>query len=175
MDLRSIVQHFLWVSSIYFYVFKALAVPLFHTLSMKLESLFWADFSGDSDHLCVGGEETDSWWGSLGRFPLSQSGCEASYATTPCKGRPKSKAPPNAAHKCSFFSLLLEDAPLRSFAASHTPNFFAHPKKKKEREKIATSRGVDRHFRRPGKTAKAESFEGCRSWTETQQLRTSSH
>ena len=51
---------------------------------------------------------------------------------------PKPKAPPNAAHKCSFFSLFLEDAPLRSFVASHIPRFFAHPKKKKEREKMAT-------------------------------------
>ena len=46
----------------------------------------------------------------------------------------------------SFFYLFLEDAPLRSFVASHIPRFFAHPKKKKEREKMATSRGVDHHF-----------------------------
>ena len=51
----------------------------------------------------------------------------------------------------SFFSLFLEDAPLRSFVASHIPRFFAHLKKKKEREKMATSRGVDRHFRGPGR------------------------
>ena len=53
--------------------------------------------------------------------------------------------------RCSFFSLFLEDAPLRSFVASHIPRFFARPKKKKEREKMATSRGVDRHFRGPGR------------------------
>ena len=41
----------------------------------------------------------------------------------------------------------LQDAPLRSFAASHIPRFFAHPKKRKEREKMATSRDVDPHFR----------------------------
>ena len=46
---------------------------------------------------------------------------------------------------------LTEDAPLRSFTASHIPRFFACPKKKKEREKMATSRGVDRHFRGPGR------------------------
>ena len=44
----------------------------------------------------------------------------------------------------------LEDAPLRSFLASHIPKFFsifAHLKKKKEREKMATSHGVDQRFR----------------------------
>ena len=56
------------------------------------------------------------------------------------------KAPPDAAHRCSFFSLILEDATLPSFVASHIPRFFAHPKKKKEREKMATS------------------LEGCRPW-----------
>ena len=52
-------------------------------------SLFWVDFSNfltdcwliavDSDHLCAGGGETDSWLrsgGSPGHFPLSQSGCD---------------------------------------------------------------------------------------------------
>ena len=47
--------------------------------------------------------------------------------------------------RCSFFSLFL-----RSFVASHIPRFLACPKKKKEREKMATSSGVDRHFRGPG-------------------------
>ena len=51
----------------------------------------------------------------------------------------------------SVFSLFLEDALLRSFMASHIPRFSAHPKKKKERQKMATSRGVDRHFRGPGR------------------------
>ena len=50
--------------------------------------------------------------------------------------------------RCSFFSLFLEDAPLRSFVASHIPRFFVLPKKKKEREKMASSRGVDRHRNR---------------------------
>ena len=68
---------------------------------------------------------------------------------TPHEGRPNS--PPDAAHKCSFFSLFLEDAPLRCFVASDIPRFFAHLKKKKEREKMATSRDVDRHFRGPGR------------------------
>ena len=52
--------------------------------------------------------------------------------------------------RCSFFSLFLEDASLRSFVASHIPRFFVRLKKKKEREKMATSRAVDRHFRGPG-------------------------
>ena len=51
----------------------------------------------------------------------------------------------------SFFSLFLEDAPLRSFTASHIPRFFVCPKKKKEREKMATSRDIDRHFCGPGR------------------------
>ena len=56
-----------------------------------------------------------------------------------------------ASSRCSFFFLFLEDEPLRSFMASHIPRFLAHPKKKKERAKMATSRGVDRHFRGPGR------------------------
>ena len=47
--------------------------------------------------------------------------------------------------KCSFFSLFLEDAPLLSIVASHIPRFFARPKKKKERKKMATLRGADCH------------------------------
>ena len=47
--------------------------------------------------------------------------------------------------RCFFFSLFLKDALLRSFVASHVPRFFACPKNKKEREKMATSRGVMRH------------------------------
>ena len=49
----------------------------------------------------------------------------------------------------AFFSLFLEDAPLLSFVASHIPRFFAAHKRIKK-EKMATSCGVDRHFRRPG-------------------------
>ena len=66
--------------------------------------------------------------------------------TAPREGCPSSKAPPNAAHEGSFFSLFLEDAQLLSFMASHIPRFFVLPKKKKEREKMATSHGVDHHF-----------------------------
>ena len=72
---------------------------------------------------------------------------EAKYATKLHEGCPNSKTPTNAA----FFSLFLEDAPLLSFVASHIPRFFVRPKKKKEREKMGTSRGVDRHFRGPGR------------------------
>ena len=46
--------------------------------------------------------------------------------------------------RCSVFSLFLEDAPLRSFVASHIPRFFACPKKKKKREKMVTLRGFGR-------------------------------
>ena len=53
--------------------------------------------------------------------------------------------------KCSFFSLFLEDAPLLSSVASQIPRFFLRPKKNKEREKMATSRAVVRHFRGPGR------------------------
>ena len=51
--------------------------------------------------------------------------------------------------RCSFFSLFLEDELLRSFVASHIPRFFGRPKNKKEREKMATSCGVDRHCCEP--------------------------
>ena len=53
----------------------------------------------------------------------------------------------SAAHKCSFFSLFLQDAPVLSFLASHIQRFFfACPVNKKEREKMATSCGVERLF-----------------------------
>ena len=48
-------------------------------------------------------------------------------------------------------SCFWKDAPLRSFGASHIPRSFAQPKKKKEREKMATSRAVDHHFRGSGR------------------------
>ena len=55
----------------------------------------------------------------------------------------------------------------------HIPRFFVHPKKKKEREKMATSHGVDRHFRGPGRQKSwCKSFEGCRPWIETQETLT---
>ena len=63
---------------------------------------------------------------------------KANYVTTLLEGCSNLKALPNVA----FISLFLKDAPLLSFVASHIPRFFAHPKKKKEREKTATSCGV---------------------------------
>ena len=51
--------------------------------------------------------------------------------------------------RCSFCSLFLEDARLRSFVASYIQRSFVRPKKTIEREKMATSRGVDCHFRGP--------------------------
>ena len=71
---------------------------------------------------------------------------KANYVTTPCETLFQFKG----SSRCSFFSLFLEDAPLRSFVASHIPKFFVCPKRKKEREKMATLRGVDRHCRGPG-------------------------
>ena len=58
--------------------------------------------------------------------------------------------------RCSFVSLFLEDAPLRSFVTSHIPRFFVRPKMKKERKKerqkfLLTSCAVDRHFHGPGR------------------------
>ena len=47
------------------------------------------------------------------------------------------------ANAVPIFPSFLENAPLLSFLASHIPRFIACPKKKKEREKMATSRGVD--------------------------------
>ena len=76
----------------------------------------------------------------------SEEHLKTNYVTTPREGCPDQKAP-NAAHECSFCSLFLEDASLRSFMASNIPRVFSRPKKKKEREKMATSRGVDRHIR----------------------------
>ena len=75
---------------------------------------------------------------------------KAKYVTTACEGCPNPKAPPNIAHKFSFFSLFLEDAQLLSVVASCIPRFFACWKKKNDREKMATSRGVERPFRGPG-------------------------
>ena len=49
--------------------------------------------------------------------------------------------------RCSFFFPLFGGC---IAATQHIPRFFARPKKKKEREKMATLRGVDRHFRGPG-------------------------
>ena len=132
------------------------------------------------------------------KLALNSGHLKANYATMPCKGCPNSKAPPNAAHKCSFFSLFLKDAPLWSFAASHIPRFFARPKNKKQREKmgdrncdvkvkhlvtqpgnapktrpshLTTADTVNKVSLKdsPSKNAKAGSFEGCRPWIETQQ------
>ena len=75
----------------------------------------------------------------------SEEHFRANYVTMPCEGCPNLKARPDAAHRCSFFSQFLEDALLRSFVASHIPRFFARLKKKTEREKMATSRGVDHY------------------------------
>ena len=68
---------------------------------------------------------------------------KASYFTTPCEGIPRS---PQMRHS----SLFLEDSPLLSLVASRIPRFFECPKKKKEREKMATSRGIESHFHGPG-------------------------
>ena len=68
---------------------------------------------------------------------------KANYVRTPHEGCPNSKSTLNAA----FSSLFSEDAPLLSFMASDIPRFFARPK---ERVKMATSRGLDRHFHGPG-------------------------
>ena len=67
---------------------------------------------------------------------------KANYITMPREGYPN----PNAAHKCSFFSLFLEDALLLSSVVSHIPRFFVRPKKKNEREKMVTLREVHRYF-----------------------------
>ena len=50
----------------------------------------------------------------------------------------------------SLSTYFLEDAPLRYFVASHIPGFIESAKNKKERQKMATSRDVDRHFRSLG-------------------------
>ena len=82
----------------------------------------------------------------------SEEHLKANYVTMPCKGCPNSKAPADAAHRSSFFSLFFEDAPLLSFAASQ----------KGKKEKMATFCGVDRHFRGPGRQKswrKGKTFE----------------
>ena len=81
----------------------------------------------------------DSYCVSIQGLHPSEEHLKANYVTTPREGCTNWKTPPNAAHECSFFSLFLE--------ASHIPRFFARPKKKKEREKMTTSRGVDHHCR----------------------------
>ena len=127
----------------------------------------------------------------------SEEHLKANYITT--RNCSSLKAPPEA----PSLLLFLDDAPLWSFVASHIPRFFARPKKQTEREKMTTSRGVDRHFRGPGgrncdvrvkhlvrqpgnapkarpshlttaaevnKVSEGLAVEGCRPWTETQQL-----
>ena len=47
----------------------------------------------------------------------SEEHLKADYVTAPHEGCSNSKAPSDAAHRCSFFSLFLEDAPLLSFKA----------------------------------------------------------
>ena len=102
---------------------------------------FWPTEQSSSQLLCL-----------ISHFGLHPSeDFKANYVTTLHEIHPNSKAPPDAAHKSSFFSLFLKDEPLLSFMASHIPRFFACPKKKKEGEQTATSRGVDRHFRGPGR------------------------
>ena len=66
----------------------------------------------------------------------------------------------------AFFSLFLKDALLLSFAASHIPRFFVRLKKKKERKKMAPSRGGDCNFCGPGqqkswRTGKGENIWWC--------------
>ena len=71
-----------------------------------------------------------------------------------CHNTVRSLSQSEGSSRCSFCSLFLEDAPLRSFVASHIPRFFAHPKNKKEGAKMATLRGVDCHKSwREGKTS----------------------
>ena len=80
----------------------------------------------------------------------SEEHLKAKYVTMLHKGCPNLKAPPDAAHKCSFFSLFLQDAPILFFMHSHILRFFACPKMKIEWEKMVTLRGVDCQFRGPG-------------------------
>ena len=75
---------------------------------------------------------------------------KANHVTTPREGCPNLKAPQMQPPNATFFSLFLKDAPLLSFVASHIPRFFARPKKKKERDKMATSCDVDHHISGPG-------------------------
>ena len=61
---------------------------------------------------------------------------KANYVTMPRKGCPKLKAPPNAAHKCSFFSLLFEDARLLPFRGLTYPKILcAREKGRQEKRK----------------------------------------
>ena len=101
---------------------------------------------------------------SLKNTPWADVGTQWEVPTQTCKSWPiradsaltegaflKRQAPKQRVNRGFPVSLFLEDAPLRSFVASHIPRFFVRPKKKKEREKMATSYGgVDRHFRGPG-------------------------
>ena len=90
-------------------------------------------------------------WGVTPRSKVWDAASQFSSASFrgESEGRAKS-VPVWSSSRCSFLSLFLEDALLPSFVASHIPRSFVHLKKKKEREKMATSRGVDRHFRGPG-------------------------
>ena len=106
-----------------------------------------------SESKCVWSLTSETAWGrfnTLCLHPASASFWGASEGQL-CHNAARRLSQSKGSSKCSFFSLFLEDAPLQSFMASHIPRFFAHLKKKKESEKMTTSRGVDRHFHGPGR------------------------
>ena len=82
----------------------------------------------------------------------SEEHLKANYVTTPHEVCPSLKAPPDAASAPCFWRL-------QSFVASHIPRFFARPKKKRERGKMATSCGVECHWSSGDATRKCSKGE----------------
>ena len=108
---------------------------------------------------------------SSGLHP-SEEHLKDNYVTT------QSEAPPDAPSAPCFCRMHRYDP---SWPHISQDSLSMRNRRKKEREKMVKSRGVDRHFRGPGrqksrlkdsprKTTKAESFRGCRPWTETQHV-----
>ena len=105
----------------------------------------------------------------------SEEHLKANYITMPPEGCFNLKAPPDAPSSPWFWRMHHYEP-----SWPHTSQDSLRPKKKKEREKMATSRGVDVDNKvsskdSPSKTAKAGSFRGRRPWTETQQQSEEKH
>ena len=86
-------------------------------------------------------------WGSVQLLHHSEEHLKANYVTTQREDCPSSNAPPDAPPSPSFWRMHRYD-PSRPHISQ---DYLCTRKKNKEREKMATSRGVDRHFRGPGR------------------------
>ena len=83
---------------------------------------------------------------------LQRPHLKANYVTMPREGCSNPRAPPNAAHNCGLLFPLFGGCMATILHGLTYPKILCAPeKKKKERQKMATSRGVDHYFRGPGR------------------------